>query len=719
VFVDRGAAPTMYGDDFRVWLANGRGLDSTSGFAPPWVSLRRSTQQKASTRVPSSLFPGALARCFTLGSPSVMGPDRLTTTLAELDRLAAPLKPRPQATHKTASRVDLRWVSTLAICTALGLAFVAIADAGSRQGNTATSVFFWVGLLLIFAPTASRLLSHNVGRQERLALVILLNVGLYLVKVLSSPSAFTFTDEYTHLRSTQDILQTEHLFSFNPLLPTAAFYPGLAAITAGLVALTGLSPFVGGLLIIGVARLLIAVCFFLVAERVTGTPRAAAAAGLIYFANPLFLFWSAAFAYENLALPLAAFAVWWLARTRRQASFAPQIITALAIVAVTVIHHVAGFALAALLSAWWLAELFTRRTGAARRRVAFMALLSTTAAVIWLVLVAPEAMTYLFAQNLLPALQQTASVVLGYTAARHFYTSGGYASPVWEVVAGIVATGLLILALPPALWLAWRHRTRAPMAAAIGVAALFPLSLLPRLAPAGVTISGRSSEYIYTGLACVAALLVTADAGWWRTSRRRVRRRRRSRRDGFPRRGWRRVAVGAALVTATFIGNITIGTASYELLPESSSPTGYPWSVQPDVVSASNWAREHLGSDQRFAANAIDAQALATSGAQDPVAENDIWQIFFAETVDASVLHTIRSTGVHYLLLDWRITLGVPPTPGYYFSPQEPNAGNYTTPFPVSALLKFASAPCMNVVYDSGSIQIVDVTPIENGSCVP
>ena len=656
-----------------------------------------------------------------VGSLPMMRSDRLATTLAELDRLAAPLKSRPQDTHSPPQprRYNFRWVLTLALCTLFGLALVAIADAGSRQGNSVTSVFFWIGLLLIFAPLAVRLLSHNVHRQEQLALVILLSLGLYVVKVLGSPGGFTFSDEYIHLRSTQDILLSKHLFAFDPLLPTAAFYPGLAAITAGLVGLTGLSPFIAGTLIIGAARLLISACFFLVAERITDAPRGAAAASLIYFTNPLFLFWSSAFSYENLALPVAAFAVWWLARTRRQPGFAPQIVTGLAIVAVTITHHVAGFALAALLSAWWLAELITGRPGAERRRVAFMALLSTTTTISWLVLVAPDAITYLFSHNLFPAIQQTLSVVLGKTAPRHFYTSGGYASPTWEVVAGIVATALLLVALPPAIWLAWRHRSRAPMLVAIGVAAVYPLSLLPRLAPVGVTISGRSSEYLFTGLACIAALIVAAEANWWRTSPWRRRRRRRSRPDTPPRSGWLRVAIGAAVVTVVFIGNITIGTASYELLPESVNPPGYPWSVQADVVTASIWAREHLGSDQLFAASAVDAQALATSGNEDPVAENDIWRIFFAETVDSVVVRAIRSNGVRYLLLDRRMTLGVPPTPGYYFSPYEPHAGNYTRPFPASALAKFASVRCMNAIYVSGPIQIVDVTPIQSGSCVP
>ena len=549
-------------------------------------------------------------------------------------------------------------------------------------------------------------------------LIVVLGVAFYFVKMLASPHAFTFSDEYTHLRNTQDILRTHHLFASNPLLPTAAYYPGLAALTAGVVDLTGLGAFGAGVAIIGVARILLCACLYLVAERVTGSSRAAAGASLVYAANPMFLFWSATFSYENLALPLAVFVVWWIARTRERSDLTSMALAAIGVVAVVVSHHVVGFALSALLASWWLAERVGRRsTRAARRRVAVMAVLAGSATLTWFFVVAGPAPSYLLSNNLVPALQQTGALLLGDTPPRKLYTSGGLAPPAWEPVAGFLAITVLVLALPAAVRRAWRSRHRFPMAIATTFAIAFPLSLLPRLAPNAVAISGRSSEYLYTGLGCVIGLLVTEA-----TSGRRARRMTRISPAELLRRplsalARRRTLVAAVLATTIFVGNVTIGTAFYERLPEITDPDSYPWSVQTDVTTASRWARIHLGSNRRFGANAIDSSALAAYGGQDTVAEKRVWPIFFARSMTADVARRIRAAGVQYLLIDWRMTRGVPATPGYYFSPQEPGAGDYRSTFPVAGLEKFSSAPCTGVIYQSGAIQIVDVSQIESGTC--
>ena len=601
----------------------------------------------------------------------------------------------------------------VALSTALGLASIELADAASRDGYSYSkaSVPFWIGLLLIFVPITGRALMRNADRRERLILVIMLGVAFYLVKVLANPATLMFIDEPIYLRGTEDILRTHHLFQVNPLLPTASYYPGLTVVTAGLIDLSGLSPFTSAILIMGVARVLCSACFFLVAEKVTDSDRAAAGASLVYAANPMFLFWSASFSYEDLALPLAAFALWWLGRTRHETGRPTRAAVAAVIVAVVVTHHVVGLALAALLCTWWLVERLNGRQRPARREVGIMALVAVATALVWLFFVAQPAVSYLFGENILPALRQTASLLAGHTAPRHLYSSGGVVAPLWQTLAGFAAVALLLLALPPALYLAWRRRDRAPTAVAILVAAAYPLSLAPRLAPDGVAISGRSSEYIFFGLGCVLGLLAKGP-DWTRG-----RHLRRAVRVSFF--GPHRTAVAAAVVTTMFIGGVTIGTAFYQQLPEASHPKGYPWSAQPGVISASRWALQHLGVHLLFGANAIDAAALAAYGEEDPVPEGSVWPVFFAEKMDGAVVHTIRALRVRYLLVNWQMTKGVPPTPGYYFTDAEPGAGGYTNVFPATGLQKFASTACSVLVYHSGFIDIFDVTRIENGTCVP
>ena len=91
----------------------------------------------------------------------------------------APLEPR----------LNYRRMLVIALCTAAGLASVAIADVASRRGYSynEASIFFWLGLLIIFVPIAAGSLSKDVNHHERLLLIILLGVAFYIVKVIASP----------------------------------------------------------------------------------------------------------------------------------------------------------------------------------------------------------------------------------------------------------------------------------------------------------------------------------------------------------------------------------------------------------------------------------------------------------------------------------------------------------------------------------------------------
>jgi hypothetical protein len=401
------------------------------------------------------------------------------------------------------------------------------------------------------------------------------------------------------------------------------------------------------------------------------------------------------------------------------------------IIAVTLTHHVVGFALAGLLVAWWLVEhVGCRATKAARRQVGILAMVACCAMFMWFFVVARPAAAYLITGNVLPALQSTVSVIRGTTAPRKLYHIVAMAPPAWEPLAGYAAVLVLLALLPVALLRARWSCRRAPVAVATALAIAFPLSLVPRFAPNGVALSGRSSEYVYTGLGCVFGLLFTAAASRWHEWRRVSGR---GERDGRRHKiGVRRLtnsigkasrnsfiptSIAAVLVTVVFVGNLTVGTRFFERLPEGANPRGYERSLQPDVVAASIWALNHLGPNNMFGANDVDSWALATYGDQDLADGRLLWPIFFSESVNSGVVQNIKNLRLRYLLVNWRMTRGVPQSGDHYVHAFEPEAGHQSHPFPAPALEKFSSDPCIQLIYDAGPIQIYDASQIESGRC--
>jgi len=621
------------------------------------------------------------------------------------------------------ARFDLRAVCAVLLITIAGLALVRQADGRAVQGASYdTSVYLlWAGLIAIFAPAATRVLMRRTGRAERLTLVLMLGVALYLVKIQGSPNAFTFFDEYIHLRNTQDILRTGHLFQHNPLLPTAAYYPGLAATAATIVSLTGLSTFAAGLITIGVARLLISACFYLIAEKVTGSSRGAGAASLIYAANPMFLFWSSSFAYEDLGLPIAAFVVWWISRTRGlHDRLSSQAITIIAIIAVTITHHVSAFALAGVLAILFLAEGILDYPRTERRYLGVFAAFTALIATFWFFVVATPAWSYIYGENVGPALKDVASILSGHSGGRKLF-SGAASPPIWYILAGFAAIGIVMAAILPAALRAWRilrsrhfanmPDRRASIAVAAIIAISFPFTLLPRLTAVGGAVSSRTSEYVFTGIGCTLALLIKearfSPSGIFRWIKR------------IEPTGGRRTLVASLLVTAVFIGEVTIGSSFFLLLPRPSSVPGFPPSIQPDMITAANWARQHLGVDQTFATDADNEVSLATYGDENIAPGDNIYPIIFTGNITGTVVRLIKANEVHYLLLDWRATRGrLPQSSTFYFSQWEPHAGIGNYPLPVAFLEKFSTYTCTRLVYQSGPIQIIDVSQIEHG-CMP
>lgn len=246
------------------------------------------------------------------------------------------------------------WVPLIGLSGACSMMLIAVAYNGGRAGANWTDLPLWLGLAALFIPIAARLLSANATRQERLALVVLFGVGLFLVKAFQYPLYFSYHDEFIHWRTASDIMRSGELFIPNSLIPVSPLFPGLEIATSALSAVSGLSLFVAGLLVLGSARLILTLALYLFYERVGSSSRVAGLASLLYLSNPKLIFFDGQFSYESLALPFAILALFALIRRRAGAPgwFGLTLVALVALGGTIVTHHLTSYALLALLLLW-------------------------------------------------------------------------------------------------------------------------------------------------------------------------------------------------------------------------------------------------------------------------------------------------------------------------------------------------------------------------------
>lgn len=268
------------------------------------------------------------------------------------------LRERPRGYEDVrATTQQYRWFAVVTLCSAAGIALCEVGDALSRSTRSTSQLPFWAGLMLILVPVVLRLLSPEAARGERISLVLLVGLSLYLVKVIWGPFGLVMTDELAHASNTAAILRTHGLFHANSILPVTAYYPGLESVVAAVASMTGLTSFGAGLIVIGAARIVIMLALYLLFERLSGSSRIAALGAVIYTANSSFLFFDAQVSYESLALPLLVwilFAVteWRQGDDRRSWS----VVILVGTVAVVATHHVTSYGLLVLLLALCLVQ---------------------------------------------------------------------------------------------------------------------------------------------------------------------------------------------------------------------------------------------------------------------------------------------------------------------------------------------------------------------------
>jgi hypothetical protein len=279
------------------------------------------------------------------------------------------------------------WLPLVTLISTLGLLSVAYVYTSSRNGAAQANAFFWLGLLLIFVPMVVRLISPAASRFERIGLLCVVGICFYLVKVMQNPLSFYYVDEFLHSRTADDITRSHHLFSVNVVLPVSPFYPGLEIVTNALQTMSGLSTYHAGLIVIGVARLVMILSLFMLCELMTKSTRVAGIATILYAADPHFLFFDAIFAYGSLALALGTFALFVLAHCEVLSSGHDWLImlTTWAILGAAIVtHHTTIYFFDVLLILWAVIRSFQGHIPLSKSAIAATAIFGLVTSIVWL-----------------------------------------------------------------------------------------------------------------------------------------------------------------------------------------------------------------------------------------------------------------------------------------------------------------------------------------------
>jgi hypothetical protein len=599
---------------------------------------------------------------------------------------------------------------------AIALALIAAGFSLSRtlpDTDIAPLLMFFAGLAMIMSFVTWRLMQAGLTRNERLAVVLMMGLALYAVKVMQHPHRFAYHDEHAHWRSAIDIVMTGRLFQGNPLLPVTPLYPGLAAATASISQVTGLDLHLSSLLLLTSARVIFMLALFHLFEAATRSERAGGLACAIYAVNPNFLFFDSQFSYETLALPLAVMLVYAVLRSQQitETSNIPalSLLATLVLLSNAMTHHFTSYVTTVLLIGWSMASFVFKRYRHNQPSPVNIALLAVLLNAFWLLYVANftlEYLTYVFKsafEGLVKVAGSAASNATddgaGFRAPFTTADDSNAGPPLWQRLLGFASVIFSSGSVPFGAWeVLRRHRTRALVIVMALAMCSLPATYVLRLTntSTGWEISNRSGEFIFLGLApCVALAVFTLQ---------------------FPKLfDWLRRIILPPAMAVTLIGGIIVGWPTWMLMPWSYVAGSDQRSVELEGIEAGRWTGLALPDNSVVLTDRTNNQLVATYGHQQLAGGSPLLAgIVLAPNFEGLAKQIAISTKIDFILVDLRFTR-YEPYYGYYYSEAEQKVYPVLNPLPRASLEKFDTVPGVHRVFDSGGIIIYDMRAVTRG----
>jgi len=553
-----------------------------------------------------------------------------------------------------------------------GVLLICLAYALGRRGQPGAAALFWAGQGAIVVPYVVRVLAPRTPFGERALLLGGVSALQSFLTWAYSPDQFRFPDELQHLRTLNDILRTDHLFTPNSYLAVSPGFPGMEVATAAVHDLTGLSGFYAALVVVSICHAILPVLVLGMVKELTGSVRTAAVAGLVYGTALHHPHYNALFVYGAVALPFMVLAVWAAVRYRRPgmrvlAILPPAVVT-------TMTHHLTTAAMVGLLLGCVAVMSLAQ---AERRKVVTLAVVTVAVAagaVGWTATTAPDTFGYLGGplRTIVAALRSSGS---GKPEAPM-----SSSPPLWESLMSMASAGITLGLVGLGVIAVWRSAAPRYVRWFSALGGVYVLVLAVRLlAPGGAELATRALSYAMV----LVALPAAAGLVWlWQSGTAR----------------WRGVAAILA-ASVMMAGTVTAGLPPWwERIPGRFWIGGYESGVDRAVELSGRWAERATPPGARAACDLSICSVVASYGRA--TVSTTASSVYYGTAEELP--QRLATLSLDYVYVDDRMSEQLPILGIYFF--RDDQEGRHATALDPALLTKFETTPGMDLVYDNGHV---------------
>jgi hypothetical protein len=175
-----------------------------------------------------------------------------------------------------------------------------------------------------------------------------------------------------------------------------------------------------------------------------------------------------------------------------------------------------------------------------------------------------------------------------------------------------------------------------------------------------------------------------------------------------------RMIAALGLIALLVVGGVLVGTPTWARLPGPYLVSADTRSVEPEGIAAAEWAGAVLGPGNRMVADRVNRILMSAYGEQDMVTTYEtglaVRSLYLSREIQPAQRAIVRDGQIRYLVADQRLSTGLPVVGHYFDRGEEDVVGVRTTPLDPTLLSKFDRLPQVSRIFDSGNIQIYDVS---------